>query len=76
MWNASLPIRSADLRRFPLAGYGVNGYPSAMDSREALVADLEALRSVLQREGRERDEDTVLEAMDSLVGWCSPGAEL
>jgi hypothetical protein len=40
--------------------------------REAVAAELESCRRVLQRDGREADEDVVLEVMDFLAGWCSP----
>ena len=41
-----------------------------------LLAELEAFREVLRAEGRETDEDAVLEVMDFLVGWCSPHMDL
>lgn len=40
--------------------------------REALLGELEAFREVLRAEGRDADEDLVLEVMDFLVGWASP----
>ena len=40
--------------------------------QESLAEELEALRSELRTAGREQDEDTVLEVMDFLTGWCSP----
>jgi hypothetical protein len=36
----------------------------------------EAARRQLRQAGRERDEDTLTEAMDFLVGWCSPHMDL
>jgi hypothetical protein len=37
------------------------------------VYDLfEAARAQLRLEGREAEEDVVMEVMDCLVGWCSP----
>jgi hypothetical protein len=45
------------------------------DEGEALGV-LERARAQLRQEGREADEDAVLEVMDLLVGWCSPGARL
>lgn len=41
-------------------------------SPEAVLADLESLRSRLRAGGREADEDVVLEVMDFVVGFCSP----
>ena len=41
-------------------------------SRASLTDELEGLRTVLRGEGREDDEDVVLEVMDFLSGWCSP----
>ncbi|MBA2447479.1 MAG: hypothetical protein H0V51_05580 [Chloroflexi bacterium] len=40
--------------------------------REAILIELEDLRRILQVEGRDGDEDVVLEVMDFLVGFCSP----
>lgn len=40
--------------------------------REALLGELESLRAVLRAEGRDADEDLVLEVMDFLAGWASP----
>ncbi|MBI2760086.1 MAG: hypothetical protein HYX51_01505 [Chloroflexi bacterium] len=53
-------------RRLIAAGY----------DRQALAADLEHLRLELRRRKRDRAEDTVLEVMDFLVGWCSPHARI
>jgi hypothetical protein len=44
--------------------------------REAILAELERLRTVLRECGRSDDEDIVLDAMDFLVGWCSPQMKL
>lgn len=41
-----------------------------------VVEDLEQLRLVLQDEGRDEDEDTVLEVLSYLVGWCGPRLRL
>ena len=41
-------------------------------SHESLTDELETLRTTLLDEGREADEDVVLEVMDFLTGWCSP----
>jgi hypothetical protein len=40
--------------------------------RESIYADLEQLRAILQRDGRDEAEDAVLEVMDFLTGWSSP----
>jgi hypothetical protein len=45
-------------------------------SREALLKQLEQYRQLLQAQDRERDEDIVLEVMDQLTGFCSPGGRL
>ena len=50
------------VRRFLDQGY----------DRQALAEDLESFRDRLRAEGREADEDIVLEVMDFLAGWCSP----
>lgn len=42
--------------------------------RERVLNDLEELRLVLREEGR--DEDTVLDVMDFVTGWCSPHERL
>lgn len=42
------------------------------ERREAILTDLERLRATLQVEGRDQDEDVVLEVMDFLAGFCSP----
>jgi hypothetical protein len=44
----------------------------AGNSPDQLLSELERLRGTLQRQGREADEDRVLEVMDFLVGWSSP----
>ncbi len=41
-------------------------------TRDELLEQLEAFRETLALAGRDNDEDAVLEAMDFLVGWCSP----
>jgi hypothetical protein len=45
---------------------------AAGSQRVELQEELEELRLELRREGREADEDVVLEALDMLTGWCSP----
>lgn len=44
--------------------------------REVVLAELEALRGELRRQGRSDAEDVVLEVMDFVVGWCSPHVRL
>jgi hypothetical protein len=44
--------------------------------REELLDMLDEERLDLRAAGREREEDTVAEVMDFLVGWCSPHARL
>lgn len=39
---------------------------------DELLAALEDYREQLRAADRDADEDTVLEAMDFLAGWCSP----
>lgn len=41
-----------------------------------LLNELKAFRGVLQAQGRESDEDVVLELMDFLVGWSSPHMDM
>ncbi|CAN5906114.1 hypothetical protein BH23ACT11_BH23ACT11_00190 [soil metagenome] len=46
-------------------------------SREELYAELNRARDLLEaRNAPEEAEDPVLDVMDFLVGWCSPGARL
>jgi hypothetical protein len=40
--------------------------------RQELLDALEGVRADLRSQGREADEDMVMEVMDCLVGWCSP----
>lgn len=48
------------------------GYP-----REELYADFErAVEVVRQRSSDAEAEDPILDVMDLLVGWCSPGVKL
>jgi len=44
--------------------------------RAVLLSQLEAFRGQLRLAGRDADEDTVLEVMDFLTGWCSPDMQL
>jgi hypothetical protein len=41
-----------------------------------VTRDLEQLRLVLRDEGRDDDEDTVLEVLSYLVGWSGPKLRL
>lgn len=42
----------------------------------AILNFFDTHRQTLREAGRETDEDTVLEVMDFLVGWCSPHVSL
>jgi hypothetical protein len=42
----------------------------------AILGLFETARQQLREAGRERDEDVLMEAMDCLVGWCSPHMSL
>lgn len=45
--------------------------------REELYAELNRARDLLETQGApEEAEDPILDVMDFLVGWCSPGARL
>jgi len=43
---------------------------------EELQVKLELFRKKLLTENREDDDDVVLDVLDFLVGWCSPGQEI
>ena len=46
-------------------------------TREELYAELGRARDASEKRGApEEAEDPILDVMDSLVGWCSPGARL
>jgi hypothetical protein len=45
-------------------------------TREAILGLLESARQQLRKVDREADEDTVMDVMDFLVGWCSPHMKL
>lgn len=47
------------------------GYP-----REALLEDFEEVRSSLEDQDRDPEEDDVVTVMDALTGYCSPAARL
>lgn len=42
--------------------------------RESIVAGLKGLYVWFGEQGREADQDAVVDVVDSLVGWSSPGA--
>ncbi len=42
----------------------------------AILALFEQARQQLRQEGRDREEDVLLEVMDFLAGWCSPHMSL
>jgi hypothetical protein len=42
------------------------------DDRDRVVADLEQLRAVLREEGRDDDEEIVLEVIGMILGWSGP----
>jgi hypothetical protein len=44
--------------------------------RDAVYAARERFRTLLQKAGRDADEDVVLEVMDCLTSWCSPHMRL
>jgi hypothetical protein len=73
----------SDLDRFRTALESPTAFVSLRDvvtalidtgrTRESLVAELEILRETLTEETH---EDVVLDLMDYLTGWCSPGKDL
>ena len=62
--------RVAALRKLA-AGELEHGYP-----REALLDEFERVRSQLEAQNRDEEEDDIVTVMDALVGWCPPGAKL
>lgn len=44
--------------------------------RDAVLDVMEELRTHFRRIGREDIEDTILEVMDFVAGWCSPHVAL
>lgn len=44
--------------------------------RARVQEQLEAFRVRLQEQDREDDEDTVLDVLDFVTGWCSPDQRL
>jgi len=45
-------------------------------TREEIADALESYRISLREQGRDADEDVILEVMDELSGWASPHAKL
>src|SRR4051794_12018581 len=52
-----------------------NLFTSGYD-QSAVLDLLEGVRQELRTAAREEDEDTVLDVMDAVVGWCSPHTKL
>jgi len=49
---------------------------AAGTDRARVQEQLEAFRIRLREQNREHDEDTVLEVLDFVTGWCSPDQRL
>jgi hypothetical protein len=45
-------------------------------TRDTILNLFERARQQLRQTGRETEEDAVMDAMDFLVGWCSPHMKL
>jgi hypothetical protein len=45
-------------------------------TREDVLANLEALRILARDRGRTDLEDEILDVMDFVTGWCAPSARL
>jgi hypothetical protein len=45
-------------------------------SNDSILQSFEQARQHLREQGREQDENVVMELMDFLVGWCSPHMKL
>lgn len=54
----------------------VGALQSQRQPQERIIELFEQARKELRAEGRDVDEDVVLELMDFLVGWCSPQMSL
>lgn len=54
----------------------VRGLQAQGLSDDEILQRLEHLRAVLREEGRDAEEDVVLEVMDFVAGWCSPHVSL
>jgi hypothetical protein len=46
------------------------------NDKAAVLEKFEKVRQQLRQAGREREEDTLMDVMDFLVGWCSPHMKL
>ncbi len=66
------PARALTTIRQYTADRLAEGYP-----REELYAELDRARDLLEERGApDEAEDPILDVMDFLVGFCSPGAKL
>jgi hypothetical protein len=74
--NAELHAALASERPFESLWRTVKRSRDAGSPRDRLLAQLDELRSELHRTGRHEAEDTVLDVMDCLIGWCSPHQRL
>jgi hypothetical protein len=45
-------------------------------THDELYSELEVLMLRLRSEGREADEDRIMDVMDYVVGWCGPAYSL
>jgi hypothetical protein len=45
-------------------------------SNDSILQLFEQVRQQLRAQGREQEEDLIMEVMDFLVGWCSPHMKL
>jgi hypothetical protein len=54
----------------------VRALQAQQHDQSAILALFESARAQLREAGREAEEDTLLEVMDFLVGWCSPHMSL
>jgi hypothetical protein len=54
----------------------VRGLQAQGRDQPAILALFETARQQLREAGREQDEDVLMEAIDFLVGWCSPHMSL
>lgn len=45
-------------------------------SKKDLMEAFERVRTTLQERGQEDEEDTLLEVMDDLYGWCAPNSQI
>ena len=68
-----------DFRAALASGHSLDGLRAAVQDelnagvpRAEVIAKLESIRPGLD----ENDEDIVLEVLDFVTGWCSPGARL